>query len=196
LIYFKNKNRRGQREGTRSRAIIDRVHERARLAADRYRCARKARLAISGNGDWEKELQILSDADIRSYRDPDKLKKSEGRKGTLTDAQLQELGEQRSKRDGTGETRRTISWIWLGKGAATKDMDGDTILRAEWSKSRARVKPAKEEVPLLREEMRRVLEYLEWKAKRWLAEAKLRDGLVDSALREGLHAYSHKRAKH
>ena len=29
MVYFKNKNVRGQREGTRSRAIIDRVHDRA-----------------------------------------------------------------------------------------------------------------------------------------------------------------------
>ncbi|KAF9031480.1 hypothetical protein BJ165DRAFT_1518939 [Panaeolus papilionaceus] len=75
-------------------------------------------------------------------------------------------------------------------------MDADTILRAEWSKSRARALRAREEVLLLKEEMRRVLLYLEWRAKKWASDARLRDLLVDSALREGLNAYASQRAIH
>ncbi|KAF9031481.1 hypothetical protein BJ165DRAFT_1305389, partial [Panaeolus papilionaceus] len=109
LIHFKNKNHRGQREGTRSRAFIDRVHERARLAADRYCAGRTAKLALSGTGDWEEELRTLADGDIRSYRDPNRLKKSEGRKGTLTDAQLEELRTQQG--DGSeDDTSGDDSW--------------------------------------------------------------------------------------
>jgi len=74
MIQFKNKNLRGQRAGTRSRAVIDRVHERARVAADKYRIARRAKLALSGTGDWEKTLRLLEDGDVRSYQDPDRLK--------------------------------------------------------------------------------------------------------------------------
>ena len=36
MIAFKNRNVRGQRQGTRSRAVIDQVHERARVAAGKY----------------------------------------------------------------------------------------------------------------------------------------------------------------
>jgi len=36
MIQFKNKNLHGQRAGTQLRAVIDRVHERARVAADKY----------------------------------------------------------------------------------------------------------------------------------------------------------------
>ncbi|KAF9034610.1 hypothetical protein BJ165DRAFT_1319764, partial [Panaeolus papilionaceus] len=159
---------------------------------------------LCGRGDWEEELRVLADADIRSYQDPNKLKRSEGRKGTLTDEQLAQLKQQGleddededNKRDGTGETGRTISWIWLGRGASTKNMDADKILQAEWAKSRARVLRAKEEVPLLKEEMRRVLQYLEWKAKKWLSQAQLRRGMVDSTLQEGLNAYAHQCAAH
>jgi hypothetical protein len=50
LVYFKNKSARGQREGNRSRTIIDRVHERARVAAERYLGARRAKLALAGAG--------------------------------------------------------------------------------------------------------------------------------------------------
>jgi hypothetical protein len=67
-VYFKNKSARGQREGNRSRTIIDRVHERARVAAERYRAARCGKLALAGAGDWEEALRILEDGDIRSIR--------------------------------------------------------------------------------------------------------------------------------
>ena len=52
LIYFKNKNVRGQREGTRSRAIIDRVHNRAIRFVQKYRAARTAKFNLEGPGGW------------------------------------------------------------------------------------------------------------------------------------------------
>ena len=88
MIQFKNKNLRGQRAGTRSRAVIDRVHERARVAADKYRIARRAKLALSGTGDWEKTLRLLEDGDVRSYQDPDRLKPRQARRGILEDHQI------------------------------------------------------------------------------------------------------------
>ncbi len=44
MVYFKNKNVRGQRDGTRSRSIIDRVHKRAIQSVQKYRAARQAKL--------------------------------------------------------------------------------------------------------------------------------------------------------
>ena len=73
LIKFKNKNIRGQCEGTRSHAIIDRVHEKARAAAAKYRAARSAKYLLSGPGSWENELRVLADSDIRGYQDPNHL---------------------------------------------------------------------------------------------------------------------------
>ena len=46
MIVFKNKSVRGQRDGTRSRTVIDRVHERVRAAAEKYRVARQAKYAL------------------------------------------------------------------------------------------------------------------------------------------------------
>ena len=77
------------------------------------------------------------------------------------------FNEDRSRRDGTGETRRTISWIWLTDKAGSGEDKEDAILQVEWAKSRARSLRAQEEVLLLKEEMRRVTAFLAWKAKWW-----------------------------
>lgn len=85
MVQFKNKNLRGQREGTRSRTIIDRVHAKARAAATKYNHAREAKLELTGNGDWTKTYQYLKDADIRGYQDPNRLRARTGRRGTRED---------------------------------------------------------------------------------------------------------------
>ena len=100
------------------------------------------------------------------------------------------LPEKRDRRDGTGETQRTFSWIWLT--AVNPDDDGDEILQMEWAKSCARANRAREEVLLLKEEMRRVIEFLKWKSQCWLWKAE--DRRAGDDLAEGLLAYSHKQA--
>ena len=215
MVQFKNKNIRGQVAGTRSRTVINRVQDRARYSSQHYRIARAAKLALSGPGDWEKHLRILNDSDVRSYQDPDRLQKRNGRRGTLEDGQLEAaamvhdeeqldegvnlMAEKRSKRDGTGETRRTLSWIWLverGDGTYEGAAGGqsDDILRSEWAKSRARSNRATEEVRLLREEMRRLVEFLNWKARWWTVRQTLRSS-TNKALLEGITSYAIKQAR-
>lgn len=169
MVAFKNSNVRGQKEATRSRTVIGRVHERACAAAEKYRAARMAKLALSGPGDWEGELRILGNGDVRGYQDPNRLRPRPGRRGMLEDDQLDEhhsedggdaggegsasftlFNEERSRRDGTGESRRTLLWIWLNNTMSGGSDDiGDSILRSEWAKSRAWATRAKEEVFLL-----------------------------------------------
>jgi len=215
MVQFKNKNIRGQVAGTRSRTVINHIQDRARYSSQHYRIARAAKLALSGTGDWEKHLRVLNDGDVRSYQDPDRLQKRNGRRGTLEDGQLeaaatihdeqqQDVGidlmaEKRSRRDGTGETRRTLSWIWLvERGDGTHEgADGgqsDDILRSEWAKSRARSNRATEEVRLLREEMRRLVEFLNWKARWWTERQTLRSS-NNKALLEGITSYAIKQAR-
>jgi len=208
MVDFKNKNVRGQRDGTRSRTVIDRVHERARVAAERYRAARCAKLALAGPGDWEETIQVLNDGDIRGYQDPERLRVRVGRRGILEDAQVaaevQEdavmgddvaavslLPEVRTRRDGTGETRRTLSWIWTTK-SQTPNVDDETddILRVEWAKSRARAARCREEVLLLKEEMRRVIAFLGWKMEWWTDRRATRTDVTNKDLLEGLQAYA------
>jgi hypothetical protein len=213
MVAFKNKNVRGQRDGLWSRTVIDHVHERARVAAERYRSARRALLALAGPGDWEKMFHVLNDGDIRGYQDPERLRVRPGRKGTLEDGQVaaaqvaEEVTEDdvemeddvaevdlyleaRDKRDGTGETRRMLSWIWTTDSRTSNPNDnGDEILRVEWVKSRARAARCKEEVLLLKEEMRRVIAFLDWKTKWWMDRQEARAG-VKKDLLEGLRAYA------
>ena len=88
LILFKNKNVRGQREGNRSRAVIDHVRDRARVAAEKYRAAHVAKLHLVGVGDWEKVLKVLADADIRGYQDSNQLRKRVGQRGVWEDGHV------------------------------------------------------------------------------------------------------------
>ena len=73
MIAFKNQNIHGQRQGTRSRAVIDQVHERARNTAEKYRASRAAKLELEGRGVWEETLRELKDQDVRGYQDPNRL---------------------------------------------------------------------------------------------------------------------------
>jgi len=204
MVHFKNKNIRGQAGGTRSRAIINRVQDRAAYVAQHYCLVREARFNLSGPGEWENQLRPLKDTDVQSYQDPDRIKKGPGRRGILEDGQVDVLEERqstgltlipetRSKRDGTGETKRTLSWIWLAgrpDGAFEgSDNNNDSILRAEWCKSRARVNRSVEEVKTMREEMRRLIESLDWEA-RWWTKRHASRVVADKALTEGLISYA------
>ena len=97
----------------------------------------------------------------------------------------------REHRDGTGETRRTLSWIWMTKSQAPNpDDETDNILRVEWAKSRARAMRCQEEVLLLKEEMRRVIAFLGWKVEWWKARQMARTDVTNKDLLEGLQAYA------
>lgn len=213
MVYFKNKNIRGQREGTRSRSIIDRVHKRAIRFVQKYRAARRAKLNLEGPGDWELTYQELRNDDIRGFASA-KPKKKGVRHGIWEDGHAppepeepELLGDEtesdpdlndgteagpppkKKRKKGTGETRKELSWIWQTTALTFSSNEDDDILRAEWAKSRARVRRATEEVMLLREEMRRVLQFLEWRAKSWDAKANLRSK-IDLEMNEGLKAYA------
>lgn len=66
-------------------------------------------------------------------------------------------------------------------------------MQVEWSKTKARGDRWDEEYVLTVEEMRRILEYCDWKAGWWTQRASLRTD-VSAALQSGLHAYAHKQA--
>ncbi|KAK0467694.1 uncharacterized protein EV420DRAFT_1616586 [Desarmillaria tabescens] len=207
MVEYKNKNVRGQQDRTRLRMGIDAIHERALAAAIKYRMAREAKMKLSGPGDWEEGLHKLEDGDIHSYQDPDHLRKGTGHRGTNEDSwepglvpELPEPGidlyqDSREKHDGTGQTWRTLSWIWttmkinLADGA---DENDDEVLCSEWCHSRARAHRAREEVLLLREEMRRTLRFLEWRGEWWMQR---RDACeLGGALREAVDAYALKQS--
>ncbi|KAK7019683.1 hypothetical protein VNI00_018005 [Paramarasmius palmivorus] len=100
--------------------------------------------------------------------------------------------EHRSKH-GTGETRKELSWIWVSGGKIEledgADENENEVLRSEWCKSRARARRAQEEVLLVEEEMRRTLEFLEWRAQEWESCAEVVMGWGEDE-HEGSRAYA------
>lgn len=218
MVQFKNKNIRGQWSSGRSREIIDRVHDRVKSFVERYRRSRAALLCLVGPGEWEQELRVMEQEDVRSYVDPETKIAGPGRHGTneeepgmegLSVEEDDRRGEDeeelfplepavRTRRDGTGETRKKQSWIWLTRRINLKDgadENDNEILRAEWCRSRARACRTEEEVRYLEAEMDRTLCFLDWRATWWdNRQCHLNAGKVPQ-LEEGLKAYAVKQAE-
>ncbi|KAL0569846.1 hypothetical protein V5O48_012112 [Marasmius crinis-equi] len=219
MLLFKNANSWGQRESGRANETINQVAARVDGFAVWYRGCWKAYYSLLCQ-DGGEELPNLDTGDVRSYRDPATVHVGPGRRGT------NELWEEGAPNDnqwkeataetitgqhlipldrrewdhrsvyGTGETRKTLSWIWTHRGhkiGLEDGIDDGDLLRAEWCKSRARMKRAEEEVLMVKEERRRALEYLEWAVQRW-DERKHTGETVKKALKEGRAAYAAEQA--
>ncbi len=175
LYKYKKTSVRHQGANTRAHASLNKQEDRKLRAAERYRRARRAKLALSGSGTWENELRPLLDDDIRHMSDDDP--------GLLSKKRKRDQGK-----PGLGEGRKKVSWIW--KGADADGHAGETdSLRVEWIKSRARWMRWHEETKLLPEEMRRCLATLLYEEDLWRMRATSRE-VDDSKLREGLVAYA------
>lgn len=162
----------GLKTNTQARAVLHGMSARISRCVHRYRADRLAALALDPTGDWVTRLQPLLDEDIRGpYRE-----------------------------EGERESRRQQSWIWTvaKRGAPALDADDDECnehMRSEWARTRARMLRWREEVLLCEEEMRRILAYLDWHAKRWrVLAARERDDISDEGVRAGLRAYAFRQA--
>lgn len=176
-LYFKtNTAGAGQKTQTRTRAIEAGVSSRIKQAVCRYRTAYCALLELDATGDWTKEYRELRDEDNRGP--------------------LKEFEERC-----TGDGRYAPSWIWaaplltpLGEEGIVAEQEVNETARHEWMTCRARADRWVEEEELLREEMRRVLVYLEWKSRSWSGRVGVRAGSCSSDIQHGLDAYARKQA--
>ncbi|KAH9890400.1 hypothetical protein C8Q73DRAFT_652264 [Cubamyces lactineus] len=180
LYTYKKLNVRNQGPNTRARASITHQEAGKARAIRKYRHARRAKLAICGPGEWERELKPLEDGDIRGLEedDPCSTKKKRKRKhGAVNDP---------------AEGRRRMSWIWH---SADQDGSADMIdsLRVEWLKVRARQMRWAEEVQLLPEEMRRVLATYRYEHGVWMARSAASPS-EDPFVKEGMASYAIKQA--
>jgi len=102
--------------------------------------------------------------------------------------------------DTSSNGRFEQSWIWLvpqvqsmADGVGESEEHFNESMRVEWAKSQARVKHWEEEVLIIQEEMRRVIQYFEWKGTWWHEQAGVRTEGEISIL-HGVRAYAEKQA--
>ncbi|TFK81406.1 hypothetical protein K466DRAFT_502162 [Polyporus arcularius HHB13444] len=181
LYLYKKTQVRHQGPNTRARGEITTQDVRKGRAVTKYRLAHRAKFALSGHGDWEKELRVLNDEDVRGIQDDDPETEKKKRKRSRSDKEI------------PAEGRRKISWIWRSSDLDDSE-DRNDSLKVEWFKSRARTMRWKEEIVLLLEEMRRVLATHSYDEERWRAHAKT-CAHQDPAIYEGMVAYALKQAR-
>ncbi|KAJ7040223.1 hypothetical protein C8F04DRAFT_948763 [Mycena alexandri] len=188
LLLWRDDSVVGQRAATRANTLINRVGERVNATAGKYRGARQALLSLKGAESctaW-RELKA-ADIQLDEERDVD----------TNARKKLGLIGSKYRRRGaGTISSRdKTFSWIWTEGGGPGEDEQAlhDSV-RVEWSKAKARKERWEEEVELLREEMKRVLRFLRWRALWWEERRSSRMENVTPELRAGLDAYAARQA--
>ncbi|KAJ7500922.1 hypothetical protein B0H11DRAFT_2225311 [Mycena galericulata] len=192
---YKDKNVFGVKRSMRSNDKIDALDDLIRRAAAQYRAAHAALVSLGrslGEDGWEVTLKELKEEDVRA-RPVSTLGDPTRQKG----AQNRGRGKKRNPRQPRKKRKKLpTSWIWIVQkqslGGEKQSMN--EALRIEWAKTRARAMRWTEEVDLLEEEMRRVLQFLGWRSQWWRDQVDRR-GLTDGAQREGETAYAVRQAR-
>ncbi|KAG2132161.1 hypothetical protein BD769DRAFT_1627646 [Suillus cothurnatus] len=172
LLHFKAQQIHGQSLNTRAQKTIQAVEDRFILSHEKYCCARQALTHLSRQLDhvgWERKLQPLKKSD------------------------LQPMGDLGGRTQGTA----IMSWILhvhrIPLDNGDRFQDSHLALCIEWCKTRARCNQWFEEIQLLLEEMRHILEFLDWQTKWWEAQVTLRVA-EQSEDNKGLVAYAKRQA--
>ena len=157
----------GQKTQTKARAAMQTLQDRIEKAVRRYRVARNALLQLDPGHDWQSLYLPLTEADNRGPgKEPEEVFASDGQ-------YLQ-------------------SWIWRSSTTVVSQDEVNEDMRVEWTQCMARAARWEEEVILLQEEMRRVVQFLEWKSRDWFSRVDARADTVTSAVRAGISAYAKK----
>ena len=116
FIGFRNRNIRGQNPNTRAADTMNRIEDKCKSLAVKYRATRRALLELIGPGDWERELKELNDGDLTT---PDGTETSiENASDEIgPDGRLLSKKRRVALERGLGEGRRVVSWIWRVKGS-------------------------------------------------------------------------------
>ncbi|KAJ8494864.1 hypothetical protein ONZ45_g13093 [Pleurotus djamor] len=172
----------GQQTGIRVQAEFDRIGLKIEQASQKYRTARLALVSLVGEAHVPAGLRILREGDVcpPPVFDID------------TVAPVRNIQQAASR---LNEGYREVPWIWRVAGGQVADDVGELNagLRVEWAKSRARYLRWKEEVLLVKEEMRRVRVSLEYEANKWSERQTASSTITtDPTLAQGLSAYAHR----
>ncbi|KAJ7017626.1 hypothetical protein C8F04DRAFT_1279060 [Mycena alexandri] len=189
---YKHKDRqiRWVRANMRSSDRIEAVNDRIRRCAAQYRAARTALVTLGpalGEDAWEQSLRVLAKDDIRGRP-----------RATFGDPERQVATRMSKKQRRKKKAKeRPMSWIWVVQGKAAvagEDPALNEALRIEWARARARAHRWTEEVDLLEEEMRRIQQFLTWRADMWEAQVGRCGTQVDEIQLEGDAAYARRQA--
>ncbi|KAJ7279177.1 hypothetical protein C8J57DRAFT_1713062 [Mycena rebaudengoi] len=195
LYFLKDDRSRGVAANTRAQEKIDAINDNLRRLASGYRAARAALVVLGAalkRNDWEWTLKELREEDVRglpraTFADPDRQRGAKNAKKV-------KAGKKRRTKKARLEAKaaRAVSWIWIAEVQVVKEGESPEMneaLRIEWAKARARCMRWREEVDLLEEEMRRIVQFLVWRSE-WWQEQVGRKGLEDGAQLEGETAYA------
>ena len=121
LVTFKDRNVRNQVANTRARGRINANEVKIKAFANKYRRARDAKFALTGQGEWQNRYRVLADHDIRTLR------------GDVFEPSPDLIAGNTFSTLLTPETegRRRTSWIWLAADAmheGNPDDENDTSM--------------------------------------------------------------------
>ncbi|KAJ7179732.1 hypothetical protein C8R46DRAFT_1160195 [Mycena filopes] len=191
LILFRDGNITGQVRATKSRTLLQQVGDRVTASAQKYTQARAALVRLNTDAASYTAFKELKQQDLSldgHIEDVDaaaskKLKMIAAGKGKRTPHHVK------------GSSKQVMSWIWTAEGATGSEEEQlHESMQIEWSRVLARKERWTEEVMILREEMRRVLRYLEWQSAWWEAKTTSREEQVCTGLHGGLAAYAARQA--
>jgi len=141
------------------------IQDRIDKSVRRYCVARGALLQLDPRGDWEDLYLPLTDTDNRGPgKEPEELSAFDGQYSPL--------------------------WIWRSITTTVSPDEVNEDMRVKWAQCMAHTDRWEEEVTILQEEMRRVVDFLEWRSRDWLSKIDARAGAVTSAVHAGLSAYA------
>ncbi|KAJ7023233.1 hypothetical protein C8F04DRAFT_1193689 [Mycena alexandri] len=190
---FKVRNWSGQRALTRGQGILGLVNLKIHTCKLRYRYTRQALLKLKGHGEWEDRLRVLTEDDVRALNERALTdeEKSERERLRAAGEMVEEGGIALAGDLVSGETHRTLSWIWYAVQKKEKGKEEEKLheaLHVEWW--------WREELVLVEEEMWRTIEYGAWAEERWRARASARTVMLGTAVpiafevAEGVRAYA------
>ncbi|KAG6824857.1 hypothetical protein H0H92_005595, partial [Tricholoma furcatifolium] len=194
---FKDENASSQGAYTCMQSLNDQINSKIRAAKAQYDTSQMALWNLRGAGEWEAVYRVLKPQDLHSVNERTITQAEEDERAwTYNIAADRNLPHTVSTLNlQIGEGHRTVSWIWYN--ISQCELDNDESLNEgiclEWLKARARAERWKEEICLVEEEMRHVLEYGQWKAAWWKEQGRKRVG-SSTVLAEGLLAYATEQA--
>ncbi|KAJ7606447.1 hypothetical protein DFH06DRAFT_957971, partial [Mycena polygramma] len=195
---FKIRNWSGQRALTRGQGILRQVNLKIHAGALRYRYSRHALLKLRGHGDWEKRWRVLAEEDVRALNERSLTDEEQAERERLREVgEVPDEGGIAALGDVvSGETHRTLSWIWY----AVSDKEGadeklHEALRVEWCKAYSRLNRWREELFMVEAEMERTIAFGRREERVWRARASARTTLGKSSaispeVAEGVRAYT------